>query len=235
MVNRWMTTRSQRMPQLAAPGTNGVITIGISSGGFPFAAVQDNELAGFDVELGRRFAASLGKEARFADQEFSGLIAALVSGKVDVIIADMFVTPERQKQIDFSDPYFEQDNVAFTRKANTVAQAVAQAAEPAAPSLFSRVAASFDANILQERRYLLLWDGLKVTVIISLLSTLFGTLLGAAAVGIYSMAFMLTEGLRSQIATIIGRVLEREQGIELIREQGEHAGLPFGGWDHFRA
>jgi thiamine-monophosphate kinase len=35
--------------------------------------------------------------------------------------------------------------------------------------------------------------------------------------------------------TIIGRVLDREKGIELVREQGEHVPLPFGGWDHFRA
>jgi thiamine-monophosphate kinase len=35
--------------------------------------------------------------------------------------------------------------------------------------------------------------------------------------------------------TIIGRVQDRDKGIELVREQGEHTLLPFGGWDHFRA
>ena len=53
------------------------------------------------------------------------------------------------------------------------------AATTAVPGWVSRVAASFDANILQERRYLLLWDGLKTTALISLLSTVVGTLLGA--------------------------------------------------------
>ncbi|MBP8022140.1 MAG: amino acid ABC transporter permease, partial [Azonexus sp.] len=42
------------------------------------------------------------------------------------------------------------------------------------------VAASFHSNILVEDRYLLIWDGLKTTVIISVFSTLLGTLLGGA-------------------------------------------------------
>jgi polar amino acid transport system substrate-binding protein len=179
MVDRWMTRRSQKMPDLPASGTNGTLVVGISSGGFPFSAVQNNELAGFDVELARRFGAHIGKQVRFADQEFSGLIAALVSGKIDVIIADMFVTEERQKQIDFSDPYFEQDSVAFTVKANTVAPGATAAAALARASFVDRVVSSFQSNIIHEQRYLLIWDGLKTTALIAVLATLFGTALGA--------------------------------------------------------
>jgi len=179
MVDRWMTRRLTSMPEIPASATNGILTIGITSGGFPFSAVAQNELAGFDVELGRRFAAHLGKEARFADQEFSGLIAALVSGKVDVIIADMFITEERQQRIDFSDPYFQQDNVAFTHRDNTIDRRAALATPPAAPSFLAKVVSSFQSNIITERRYLLLWDGLQATVLISVLATLFGTALGA--------------------------------------------------------
>src|SRR5262249_13111196 len=40
MVDRWMTSRSNRMPEIPSPATNGVVVIGISSGGFPFSAVQ---------------------------------------------------------------------------------------------------------------------------------------------------------------------------------------------------
>jgi polar amino acid transport system substrate-binding protein len=175
MVDRWMTRRSQTMPDLPAPGTAGTLVVGISSGGFPFAAVQNNDLAGFDVELARRFGASIGKRVRFADQEFSGLIAALVSGKIDVIIADMFDTEERRKQIDFSNAYFEQDSVAFTVKSKTAA-----AAPSTRPASFTEtIGTSFRSNILLERRYLLIWDGLKTTALIAVLATLFGTALGA--------------------------------------------------------
>jgi polar amino acid transport system substrate-binding protein len=181
MVDRWMTRRATTMPDIPVSGSNGTLVVGISSGGFPFAAVQDNTLAGFDIELARRFAASLGKEPRLIDQEFGGLIAALAAGKIDVIIADMFITPERQLQIDFSDPYFEQDSVAFTRRANLAPRTGdTRAAQSAGqPSFLARVASSFRSNILVERRYLLLWDGLKATVLISILSTVLGTALGA--------------------------------------------------------
>ena len=46
-------------------------------------------------------------------------------------------------------------------------------------SLFAPFVKSFQSNIIQENRYLLILDGLKVTVMISVFSTLFGTLLGA--------------------------------------------------------
>jgi polar amino acid transport system substrate-binding protein len=177
MVDRYMTSRTNKMPEIPSKPTNGTVVIGISSGGFPFAAVQNGELAGFDIELAKRFAASIGKEPRLLDHDFGALIPALISGKIDVIIADMFDTEERRKQIDFSDPYFEQESVAFTRKANTISQPDGPAGAQA-PTFIDRVAASFRSNIIAERRYLLLWDGFKATAIISLLSTIFGTALG---------------------------------------------------------
>lgn len=179
MVTRWMKTHIRTMPTLPTAAPNGVLVVGLSSGGFPFAAVQGGELAGFDIELAQRFGASLGQEVRFADQEFGGLIAALISGKVDVIIADMYITEERKKRIDFSDAYFEQANVAFTNKVNTVAPSVAPAPDAARASWINGIVSSFQSNIMQEKRYLLIWDGLTTTVLIAVLSALFGTLLGA--------------------------------------------------------
>ena len=181
MVDRWMTKHDQKMPELPkAAAARGTVLVGTSSGGFPFAAVQNNELAGFDIELARRYGAYVGAEIRFVDQDFAAHIAALVSGKIDVILASMFDTEERRKRIDFSEPYFEQDSYAFTVKANTVAAGAAAAdAAPVRVSLVERLKESFRSNILLERRYLLIWDGLKTTALISVLATLFGTALGA--------------------------------------------------------
>lgn len=56
----------------------------------------------------------------------------------------------------------------------------------------------------------------------------------------YELLFTISEGEYEKLeqltsdVTIIGRVLEKENGIELIREQGEHEPLRFGGWEHFR-
>ena len=179
MVDRWMTKHDQKMPALPAAATRGTVVVGTSSGGFPFAAVQNNELAGFDIELAKRYGAYIGAEIRFVDQDFAAHIAALVSGKIDVILASMFDTEERRKRIDFSEAYFEQDSYAFTVKTNTVAAGVTAAAAPARVSFVDGVVSSFQSNIIHEQRYLLIWDGLKTTALISVLATLFGTALGA--------------------------------------------------------
>jgi polar amino acid transport system substrate-binding protein len=204
MADRWMTKRDTHMPEIPASSTSGAVVIGISSGGFPFAAIQDGELAGYDIELARRFAAYIGKEARLLDVDFGALMPAMASGKIDVIIADMFVTDERQKEIDFSDPYFEQESVAFTRFANTLAHSDS-VSERHTPSFAERVSASFQSNIVAERRYLLLWEGLKSTVLISMLSTIFGTALGAVVCYMrMSPLAVLREPARLYIAVLRG-------------------------------
>jgi polar amino acid transport system substrate-binding protein len=179
MIDRWITQRRQEMPDIPMPEGGGTVVIGTTDGGFPFEAVKDNELIGFDIELGERFAASLGKRAEYANMEFGGLIAAVASGKIDMITASMFVTEERQKRIDFSDPYYETVTRVLALKSNIAGSGVAPAAAARETSFLESVADSFQSNIIHEKRYLLILDGLKVTVIISVLATLMGTALGA--------------------------------------------------------
>jgi polar amino acid transport system substrate-binding protein len=139
---------------------------------------------GFDIELVERFAASQGKELKLASMEFGSLVPAVASGKVDLIISSIYITPERQERIDFSAPYFRMDTRAFalrSRIATTeVAPAAAQTKEPevASPWL-AGIWDSIQSNLIQERRYLLLVNGLMTTILIALFSSVFGTLLGA--------------------------------------------------------
>ncbi|MGZ5044047.1 MAG: transporter substrate-binding domain-containing protein, partial [Methylobacter sp.] len=102
MVQRWMEKGDTRMPVIKNAKSNGVIVAGVSDVGLPFTAVKDNRLVGFDIELCERFAAYLGKEVRFANMDFGSLIAAVSTGKVDMISSSIYVTEERKKQINFS-------------------------------------------------------------------------------------------------------------------------------------
>jgi len=180
MLDRWMKKGETHMPDIAAAKGNGVLVVGIVSDlGLPFTVVKDGRPIGFDIELAQRFAASLGKECKLADMEFGALIAAIASRKIDTNTSSMFITDERKKRIHFSDPYYEMGTNAFALKKNIVTSAVIVHAESKVPAFFANLVASFESNILKEKRYLLIWDGLKTTVIISILSTLFGTLLGA--------------------------------------------------------
>jgi len=180
MVNRWIRNAGTVMPEISNAGANGILVVGIvSDKGLPFAVFRNNKLIGFDIELAERFGAYLGKKVEYADMEFGNLIAAVSSGKIDMIDSTLMITEERKNKVDFSEPYYALGANVFALKKNIAAfETKADSANDSLPFL-TKVANSFYSNIIQENRYLLIWDGLKTTVIISIFATLFGTLLGA--------------------------------------------------------
>lgn len=79
--------------------------------------------AGYDVEVAKKIAESLGKELVIVKTEWDGLTPALVSGKLDAIIAGMSPTEERKQVIDFSDAYYESQYVLVVKKGGPFEQA----------------------------------------------------------------------------------------------------------------
>lgn len=67
---------------------------------------QDGELAGFDVDVSRGVARELGMKLNIIATEWDGILAGLLAGKFDAIIGSMAITAEREKQVDFSRPYY---------------------------------------------------------------------------------------------------------------------------------
>lgn len=82
------------------------IIMGTNAEFAPFEYREGKEIVGFDIEISKKIAEKLGRELKIEDMEFGGLIASLESGKVDFVIAGMTVKPEREEQVDFSNPYF---------------------------------------------------------------------------------------------------------------------------------
>jgi polar amino acid transport system substrate-binding protein len=180
MVERWIRRGDTRMPKIANRRANGVLVVGnVSDKGLPFTVIKDNQLVGFDVELAERFGAYLGREVKVADMEFGSLIAAVASNKIDAIFSTLMITDERREKVAFSDPYYELGAAVVALRKNLASADAAATPRAAAPGFFARLADSFHSNIVAEDRYLLLWDGLKTTVIISVAASVFGTLLGA--------------------------------------------------------
>ena len=71
---------------------------------------------GYDVEIAKRIADGLERELVIVKTEWSGLLPALTSGKIDAIIAGMSPTAERKESIDFSDNYYKSDLVMVVKK-----------------------------------------------------------------------------------------------------------------------
>ena len=86
---------------------DGVLTVGTNAEFPPFEYVDDNgEPDGFDMALIKAIGEKLGVEVVIDNMEFASLVSSIGS-KIDVAIAGMTVTPERQESVNFSDSYYE--------------------------------------------------------------------------------------------------------------------------------
>ena len=73
----------------------------------PFNYIEaDGKIAGFDVEIGQELCKRIGEECEVVAQDWDGIIPGLLANKYDFIIASMFITEERKKQVAFTDPYY---------------------------------------------------------------------------------------------------------------------------------
>lgn len=71
----------------------------------PYEYVEGGQVVGIDVEIARAIAERLGVRLEVRDMKFAGLIEAVRRGEVDVVLADMAITPERERVVLFSIPY----------------------------------------------------------------------------------------------------------------------------------
>ena len=90
---------------------SGTINIGVFSDKNPFGYVDENgEYQGYDVYFARRIGEDLGVEINFVSTEAASRVEYLETGKVDIVLANFTVTPERAEKVDFALPYM---NVAL--------------------------------------------------------------------------------------------------------------------------
>ncbi|RLE59888.1 MAG: amino acid ABC transporter substrate-binding protein [Thermoprotei archaeon] len=84
----------------------GKLIVGTSADWPPFEYIEDGNYMGIDIRIAQKIAEKLGVELEIKDMKFAALIEALKTGMVDMVIADMTPTAEREKVVDFSVPYY---------------------------------------------------------------------------------------------------------------------------------
>ena len=80
----------------------GKLVVGTSADWPPYEYLEDGKIVGIDIA--RKIAERLGVDLEVRDMKFSALIEAVKRGYVDIVIADMTITPEREKQVLLSIP-----------------------------------------------------------------------------------------------------------------------------------
>ncbi|MCT4701338.1 arginine ABC transporter substrate-binding protein [Enterobacteriaceae bacterium H20N1] len=74
----------------------------------PFESMDaNNKIVGFDVDLANALCKEIDATCTFSNQSFDSLIPSLKFRRIDAVMAGMDITPEREKQVLFSKPYYD--------------------------------------------------------------------------------------------------------------------------------
>lgn len=88
---------------------------------FKDTAQNGDQVIGFDIDLIQKVGEHLGRPVKIIEADFSSLIPALQSGRADMAIAGFNPTEERQKSVDFSNPYHTDQKALLVLEAATIA------------------------------------------------------------------------------------------------------------------
>ena len=152
----------------ALPGPNGKLRMAADLTLVPYVFVMDGEPAGFDIDMVCRFCEEHGYALELVAMDFSGIIPSIVTGKCDFSCGGVVYTAERAESVYFSEPTYISRSVIAVLKDTASADG----------GFWSSLASSFEKTFIRESRWKLFVSGSLNTLMITLLSILFGTLLG---------------------------------------------------------
>lgn len=85
----------------------GTLTVGSDIPFPPFEFGKPPDYDGFDIDLVNAIADQLGLKVVYEDTSFDTIFTDVAQGKFDLVASASTITPEREKQVNFSDPYYE--------------------------------------------------------------------------------------------------------------------------------
>jgi len=150
-------------------GENGTVSIAIEGGYEPFSYEANGEFSGYDVEFMMNFCAEYGYNWDFQAMEFDSIAPACISGKYNFGM-NIVVDEERAESSVLSDPYYVCDLVF-----------VVEGEYEDDMGFLDRLEYRFYKTFIRDARWKMFLEGIGNTMLITVASVLFGTLLGFAA------------------------------------------------------
>lgn len=103
-----------------AHAQSNVLKVGTDATFPPMEFTENGKRTGFDIELVEAVARKMGKQVEWVDIDFKGLIPGLVSRRFDMAVSAIYITDERKKVVDFTDPYYAGGLVAMVKDGSSI-------------------------------------------------------------------------------------------------------------------
>ena len=162
--------RGKAMDLSALTAENGTIKMAISSSiGAPMGFILNGKNVGYDADVVYHFCQEYGYGLEITNYDFQGMLAAVAAGKVDIAGSCITITPERQETMLMTVPNYVGGTCFVCKTASGAASD---------SSFFDGIASSFEKTFIREGRWKLFLSGIESTMIITVLSIIFGTALG---------------------------------------------------------
>lgn len=162
----WMEPREDYpfLPLEKLPAPSGVLRMAADNVYEPFVFMYHGKPVGFDVDLVYRFCQRYGYGLQVNAMNFDSIIASVNTGNCDLAVSGISITEERKEKLLFSDPYFTDSTcLVYSEDSNVLPTSLAD---------------SFRKTFLRESRWQQILNGMRITLLITVLSILFGTVLG---------------------------------------------------------
>lgn len=170
LKEEWMNPdQEKKMESREKNGSSkGILRVATSADAEPFSYVENNQVVGFDMELISQIAEKLGYEIEIETMSFSGLVPSIQTGKADIAVGGLSITSDLPELVTFSEPIYHSGTVVLVDGGLGEQKA----------GFWEELKESFIRTFVTEARWKLIGKGLLITLLLSGLSGVLGSLLG---------------------------------------------------------
>ena len=180
-------------------GENGTIKACTTPDAAPFSFYKENKYQGYEVELVMDFARRYGYGLEIEGTSFDALISSVASNKFDMAFNGVYITEERAKSVDFSDPDYVSYAVAIVRNNSSSSNV----------NFIDSIKNKLYRTFIEEERYKLIIDGILTTLLITAVSLLFGTIIGF-------VCFLLARKFKGVVKKVIDAIAYIIAGLPVV-------------------
>ncbi len=193
------------------PDPNGRIKAATAAELEPYSYLIEGKLAGLDIDLLILFCQKYGYGLDLENVDLASLLTGLSTGTYEMGTGGIVETEERKQMINFSTPYSLCASILVVRKDNPAdtISGTAGVSEPVKKGFFASFGESFQRTFIREQRWKLILSGLGITLLISIMTAVLGTVIGFAL----SMQGRMKNRFLSGLAEFFIRII---QGIPVL-------------------